>query len=150
MFSRNNQQLKTPSPIPSEVLKSINSLINETFEKSLMNKGLELETYGEIYENEIILIFSLVQTKDKSLNTISLFISDDLTPETKIEKKINYLINSSSEFFEILTNSSTSDTNEIYSPRWQKTELEGDNFFYKISRENIKLTIEANKLLEKN
>ena len=150
MCSRNNNQLSTPSPIPSEILNSINSLINETFEKSLNNKGLELETYGELYENEIILIFSLVQTKDKSLNTISLFISDDLTPETKIEKKINYLINSSSEFFEILTSSSISDTDQIYSPRWQKTELEGDNFFYKISRENIKLTIEANKLLEKN
>ena len=150
MFSRNNNQKKAPSPIPSEILDTINSLINETFEKSLKNKGLELETYGELYTDEIILIFSLVQTKDKNLNTISLFISDEITPETKIEKKINYLINSSSEFFEILTSSTGLEDEQIYSPRWQLTELDDKNFFYKISRENIRLTIEANKLLQKN
>ena len=46
-----------------------------------------------------------------------------------------------------ILNSSEEQLLELYSPRWQITDLKSDNFYYKISRENIQLTIEANKLL---
>lgn len=147
MFSRHETREEESKQIPEELLKFINNLIHETFHKSFSEKGLSLSVYGEMYENEIVLIFSLIKSNDHNMNTISLFISDDIDKNSKLEKKVDYLINSSSEFFETICQSSDEEIVELYSPRWQKTDLTSENFFYKISRENIELTIEANKLL---
>lgn len=144
MFSRKNHP-KYSSLIPNEVLTTITDLINESFGKSFKEKNLTLESYGELYEDEIILVLSLSTASLE--NTISLFISDDFTQKDDLKEKINHLVSASSEFFEIFTNSSEDEILELYSPDWKKTELSKNNFFYKISRENIKLTIEANKIL---
>ena len=144
MFSRKNHP-EYSSLIPTEILTTITDLINESFEKSFRERRLILESYGELYEDEIILVLSLSTATLE--NTISLFISDDFTQKDDLKEKINYLVSSSSEFFEIFVNSSDDEIIELYSPDWKKTELSKKNFFYKISRENIKLTIEANKIL---
>ena len=144
MFSRKNHP-EYSSLIPPEVLTTITDLINESFEKSFKERNLTLESYGELYEDEIILVLSLSTTTLE--NTISLFISDDFTQKDDLKEKINYLVSSSSEFFEIFINSSDEEIIELYSPDWKETELSKKNFFYKISRENIKLTMEANKIL---
>ena len=144
MFSRKNTA-EYSSLIPTEVLTTITDLINESFEKSFKERQLSLESYGELYEDEIILVLSLSTATLE--NTISLFISDDFTQKDNLKEKINYLVSSSSEFFEIFINSSEDEILELYSPDWKETELSTNNFFYKISRENIKLTIEANKIL---
>ena len=147
MFSRHDDRQEKSNQIPKEILSFIDKLIAETFEKRLKSKNLELSIFGELYENEIVLIFSLLNSQDPNLNTISLFVSDDISIDSKLEKKVDHLINSSSEFFETILNSSEEQLLELYSPRWQITDLKSDNFYYKISRENIQLTIEANKLL---
>ena len=144
MFSRKNHP-KYSSLIPTEVLLTITKLINESFEKSFQRKKLTLESYGELYEDEIILILSL--STPSLENTISLCISDDFTQKDDLKEKINYLVSSSSEFFEVFINSSEDEILELYSPDWKQTDLAENNFFYKISRENIKLTIAANKIL---
>lgn len=148
MFSRHTNREEKPNQIPTEILSFIDKLIEETFEKSLSQKNLDLNVYGELYENEIVLIFSLMKKHDTKLNTISLFISDDITPTTKLEKTVDSLINASSEFFETVSLSSEENLDDLYSPRWQKADSTSENFHYKISRENILLTIEANKLLD--
>jgi hypothetical protein len=147
MFSRHDDRQEKSNQIPKEILSFIDKLIAETFEIRLKSKNLELSIFGELYENEIVLIFSLLNSQDPNLNTISLFVSDDISTDSKLEKKVDHLINSSSEFFETILNSSEEQLLELYSPRWQITDLKSDNFYYKISRENIQLTIEANKLL---
>ena len=147
MFSRFDDRVEKANPLSLELVNFIQNLIQETFEENLKNKGLDLQVYGETYDNEIVLIFSLLNSKDSTANTISLFISDDISQESKIEEKIDFLINSSSDFFETICSSTEEELVEIYSPRWQETKLSTNNFYYKISRENIILTIEANKLL---
>jgi len=148
MFSRHINREEKPSQIPTEILNFIDKLIDETFKESFSKKNLKLSVFGELYENEIVLIFSLVNSTDSSLNTISLFISDDISPTTKLEKTVDSLINSSSEFFETVTSSTKDEIDSLYSPRWQQAESPTESFYYKVSRENIALTIEANKLLE--
>ena len=147
MFSRKDEVDNKSNPIPEKLLEFINKIIADTFEKSFSDKGLELKVFGELYDDEIVLIFSLQKKEDPNLNTISLFISDDIEANSKLEKKVDHLINSSSEFFETIIQSSETELLEIYTPRWQETDLPKDNFHYKISRENIELTIQANKLL---
>ena len=144
MFSRKNKDAETRL-VPSDVLSTITDLVNESFSQSFESKDMSLDLYGEIYSDEIVLIFSL-STKN-SENMISLFMSDDIHQDEDLKLKIDHLVESSSEFFEILTNSSSEEINELYSPEWKKSDIGKNDFFYKISRENIKLTIEANKIL---
>lgn len=148
MFSRHNERVEIANNIPSSILESIKNLVLGSFQKEFIKKGYDLEVFGELYDDEIVLIFSLENTNENSSKTLSLFISQDLDKDYKIEKKIDHLVSSSSEFFEIITTKSEEEIVDLYSPRWQESDLKKENFHYKISRENIKLTIEANKLLQ--
>lgn len=147
MFSRHNEREETANNIPPAILESIKTLIVDSFQEGLKKQGLTLDVFGELYDNEIVLIFSLEKGTESNVKTISLFISKDIETTEKLEKTVDHLVSSSSDFFEMITEKSAEDLFEIYSPRWQKSELENQNFYYKISRENINLTIEANKLL---
>ena len=146
MFSRKDRN-EAPSLIPAEILSPIKNLLTETFSSNLEKSNYKLDLYGEIYADEIIIIFSLIDMNKSDGNTISLFISDEYDQKSNLEEKINSIVNASSEFFEIIFSSSEEKLLEIYRPNWERTDLPKNNFYYKISRENIKLTIEANKLL---
>ena len=148
MFSRHNERAEIANNIPSTILDSIKKLVLDSFQKEFNKKGYELDVFGELYDDEIVLIFSLEKASENSSKTLSLFISQDLEKNNKIEKKIDHLVSSSSEFFEIITTKNEDEIVELYSPRWQKSDLNQENFHYKISRENIKLTLEANKILQ--
>tara|TARA_B100000886_G_scaffold258771_1_gene183708 strand:+ start:204 stop:650 length:447 start_codon:yes stop_codon:yes gene_type:complete len=145
MFSRKNGT--TSSTIPEQIIILINKIINDSFKTNFDSKNIYLETFGELYEDEILLIFSLLDKDDSNSNTISLFISDEIDPKTDLEKKVNELINASSEFFELLCSGTDEQLSEMYSPRWQKSTSGNEGFYFKISRENVRLTIEANKIL---
>ena len=146
MFSRIKNT--SPSLLPEELINAINSIINDSFGEQFSNKNLMLSSYGEMYENEIVLILSLIGHLNDT--SISLFMSDEIDEKTNLKDKIDQLVNSSSEFFEKFIHGTDEEILDMYTSDWQKADFPAADFYYKISRENIQLTIQANKLLGEN
>ena len=141
---------QTPSTILQSWLDEVNSVLNKTYQQQCLSLSTEIETFGEIYTDELAVAFSLVKKHHKLGKAITLFTSADLNSESNPKKMLDHILDSSSEFFDlILSGDLESSDGDIYQSVWTQTELKKDNFFYKISRENLNTTMKANELLKK-
>ena len=89
--------------------------------------------------------FSIMSRATDCTDAITLMVSGDLNEKDDPKKTLDHILNSSSEFFDLIFNDQGQDE---FQPNWVKTDLKKGNFFFKITRENVELTLLANKLLE--
>ncbi len=137
----------SPKPIPQDWLESASRLLNEAYDKQLKKENFYFDVFGQIFTEELLVVVSYLSEKNEGHAPITLFLSCDkshIETEKKVKETLeNYLEISGLFFDEIFSNK---DWNE-FEPNWQEVEHNKEKFFYKISRENINLTLEANKLL---
>lgn len=144
MFSRKHDTQGTA--LPQEWLDKAKSALDSRFEA--FNEAYEFFVFGEVYSDELLIIVSAV-SRNIELSPISFFISFDVHENDKnIDQKqvLENMLNTSELFFEEVFDT---DNWSDYSSLWLETEYKKTTFFYKATRENIYLTIEANKLLAK-
>jgi len=149
MLARNRTS-KNGKPIPTEWLESLNRLLNETYKTECKENGRYFDVFGEIYEGELLVVISYLSEKDEYLSPMTLFLSsepDQITSEDKIKETQKNFIDLAGLFFDEIF--STDDWDD-FEPNWQEVTHHKQNYFYKITRENINLTIEANGLLGKD
>lgn len=131
----------------AEGLKQI--LLNIYGEKCIQNEKT-FEIYGFSYPTEALLIISYVGL-DKFETPVSLFISSDLTDKTDTDKIMDNMFDSAGVFFDqYFSAEENNDSDAIwddYVLDWEESEFSGEKLFYKVTRENISLTMEANALL---
>jgi hypothetical protein len=144
MLSRNNEEIEGLE-LPQEWLNEITNAVYSTYESSIKSKNLSLKTYGELHKGEVCLAFCLSSIKSDNTNAVSLILSLDLKDKDDPKETLDNTINQSSEFFDLLFSGQKED---IFQPNWTKSDLKENNFYFKITRENIALSIEANKLLK--
>ena len=145
MLSRKISNMK-PTRIPQDWLDEVNAVLNETYQQQCSHLNVEMETFGEIYKDELCIAFSLIDKNNKFGKAITLFTSADLDDKSEPKKVFDYIFNSSSEFYDYIFDNKLED-GEIYQAKWEQTKLPNLNFFYKISRENLNTTKKANELL---
>lgn len=131
----------------AEGLKQI--LLNIYGEKCIQNEKT-FEIYGFSYPSEALLIISYVGL-DKFETPVSLFISSDLTDKTDTDKTMDNMFDSAGVFFDQYfsaeENNDSDDIWDDYVLDWEESEFSGEKLFYKVTRESISLTMEANALL---
>jgi hypothetical protein len=148
MLARNRTS-KIGKPIPTEWLESLNRLLNDTYKSECNQSSRYFDVFGEIYENELLVVISYLSEKDEYLSPITLFLSsglDQIATETKIKETQKNFIDLAGLFFDEIF---SSDDWDEFEPHWQEVTHHHQNYFYKITRENINMTIEANRLLGK-
>ena len=143
MLSRNNSSTDG-SKMPKDWLDNLSDFLNENYRDSLIAKNLVFKTFGEIHNNEICLGISLLNPNHEKSIPTTLILSSDIAKGPNSENNINKMIDFSGLIFDnyFLNN----DTIE-YQPNWTSEQFKNLTIFYKITRENIDLTIEANKML---
>lgn len=104
----------------------------------------EFEVYGASFEQEVLLIASLI---DLNGSPVSLFLSADLTTDQQPEKLMQTLVDKVGLFFDQYFAEPVSQRDDLYEPLWQERQEGSITLYYKVSRENIRLTLEANRLL---
>ena len=139
---------------PSEWIEGLNRILNKTYKTECLKEKRYFDVYGHIYEEELLLIVSYLSEKDELTTPITLFLSQDLPPvknsspleesEEKLKKSHDFLIDMVGLFFDDIF---ADPEKEFFSPHWEVLNHENLAVYYKISRENIALTLEANKLL---
>lgn len=146
MFARKTNS-KNGTSIPQDWLESFARLLNETYKKECDQLKRYFDVYGQIYSEELLLIVSWLSEENEALSPIACFLScekEDMNDEKKVKETQNNYIEVVGLFFdEIFSNSEW----DQFEPNWQEVSFKGHTYFFKLSRENINLTLEANRLL---
>lgn len=147
------KQTKKPSSLPKDFLKTVATLFQKQFKKSLA--GSDFLVYGDLYPDEIIFCVSLVHPK--SLRAVSLHISRDLpknigeNPEKVTEELKSMVDLAASWFAQCFEKGEGLETvlEEIseLNPAWEALEWDSQKLHVKVNRDNPVLEKAADKFL---
>jgi hypothetical protein len=146
MFARKSSS-KIGKSIPQDWLESLSRLLNESYQTECKNHGRYFDVYGQIYHEELLLVVSWLSELDEYVAPIACFLScetEHMNNEKKVKETQANFIEVIGLFFDEIFASEEWDE---FEPNWQEVHFKQQNYFFKLSRENINLTLEANKLL---
>lgn len=143
MFSRNNQE-EMGQNLPESWIKEVCSTLNEVYQSHFKLHNKKVEVYGFAYPNELLLIISLLDNQNDNKAPTTYLCSVDVTPKEQPLQLLHFLVDASGIFLDSYF--STPDWND-YCLDWQEVDHQKIKFFYKTTRENIALSIEASELL---
>lgn len=138
---------KNGKPMPQDWLESLSRLLNETYGSECKKQDRYFDVYGQIFQEELLLVVSWLSEKDEYQSPITLFLSSDashISDENKVKKTQEDYIAVVGLFFDEIFASEDFDG---FEPNWQEVTYKSEVYFFKLTRENINLTLDANKLL---
>lgn len=150
MFSRLDHE--TPAVFfPKEWAEGLKQILLNIYGEYCIKNEKTFEVFGFSYPNEVLLIISLVGL-DKFETPITLFISSDLNEKNASDKIMDNMFDSAGVFFDtyFAHDPSSEELWDEYILDWEETEFSSAKFFYKITRENISLSIQADLLLKED
>ncbi len=144
MLSRRDPERRGKA-IPTEWTSQVRNLLSQIYLDQCGRDAKEFSIYGELFEDEITLCVSLISITDiNGKLPISLVISSDLDDKKNAQKLLDQLVDCMGIFFdEVFSQSDWSN----YEAEWKQGVHKNNEFYYRSSRENIKLSLEADKLL---
>lgn len=146
MLARNKTS-KNGKSIPQDWAEGVARLMNETYQSECKQNGRYFDVFGQIYPEELLTVISYLSEKDEFTAPITVFLSCGPAHIANVEKvketQKNYIDIAGLLFDEIFS----SDDWDEFEPVWQDISHNGQTYFYKITRENVNATLEANKLL---
>jgi hypothetical protein len=139
-FSHKNEE-NSGTILPEKWVNQLSALIQETFPEMQNRKALY---WGEYFTNELLLIASIYnEATSKIPYTILLSIEINSTQEKEIKK----VLDSATQVLGVIIEDYLTSEEELeYVPTWTENQLQQQKFNYRITREDILLTLEANKL----
>ena len=147
MLGRHEESTQS-KPLPQDWQEGFISALNETYPDHSEKDGRFFDVYGALYESEFVVIVSYIHKADPLASPITIFLSHDLISDKKLMKKS--LKNVVDLVGEILDDIFATENWSDYCVNWTENHFQGDTFYYKITRENISLTLQANELLQGN
>ncbi len=142
MLSRYEQE-KSGIAFPEEWTKKFQDVLSSTYERDLAARGMHPSVYAMGYSNEILLIVTLSDQNAKAI-PVSYFASCDLDSKKAPLKQLQILSDSVGVFLDQYF--AEEDWNDFID-LWTEADLKDLKFFYKVVRENVGLTLEADRLL---
>lgn len=146
MLARNKNS-KGGKAIPQDWSEGLARLLNETYKRETKAQNRYFDVYGQIFSDELLVVTSWLSEKDEYESPITLFLSceaDQMNTEKKVKETQENFMDLIGLFFDEIF--ASDDWNE-FEPAWQEVGHNNQNYWYKITRENVNATLEANKLL---
>lgn len=138
---------KSGKNIPQDWSEGVARLLNETYATECKQNTRYFDVFGQIYTEELLMVVSYLSEKDEYLAPITLFLTCEaaqISGVTKVQETQKNYIELAGLFFDEIFSSEKWDE---FEPNWQEVAHKNQNYFFKISRENINASIEASKLL---
>lgn len=133
--------------IPGKDLSRFKKAVEEAYTEYFIQRSLDFELHGFLYPKEFVLNICIFSPKDLNITPTSLFCSVDLKDESPSEKIINTIVDYIGifldEFFQV-------DSWEDYFQRWESEDFKGQKLHYRITRENVILSLKAEELLNQD
>jgi hypothetical protein len=138
---------KVGKALPTDWIEGLSRLLNESYKVECKQNSRYFDVYGKAYPEELLIVVSYLSEDDEYLAPITLFLSsepDQIVNEDKVKETQKNFIDIVGLFFDEIFADQEWDQ---FEPLWQEVSHKNQNYFYKISRENINSTLEADKLL---
>lgn len=145
MFSRNSSD-ESPIFFPEKWQKKYKQVLLNTYGDKCLNNEMTFNIWALTYPAELVLIVSYLSL-DPNQIPLTYFVSADLPEEKNAQKFIDLMFDSAGIFFDNYFASQDDELFEEYQFEWNEFEFSGAKLFYRATRENIELTLEAEKLL---
>lgn len=138
---------KTGKALPTDWIEGLSRLLNETYKTECTKHKRYFDVYGQVYPEELLVVVSWLSEEQEGIAPVTCFLScnpDQIDTEKKVkETQANYIDVVGLFFDEIFAQEDWSE----FEPLWQEVSYKGQTYFFRLSRENINLTLEANRLL---
>jgi len=144
MFSRKNE-MEAGTALPKEWLEDCKGLLESVYKNQCDKQNHYFEVCGEIYKDELVFITSILDKDTVNAIPITMTLSISINEKTDNKAILNSMVDASGMVLDTIFNSETDE--DIYSINWSEMKFKKHELYYKITRENVLLTIEANKLL---
>lgn len=142
-----SSDISTGKSLPPEWTEEFLRVLTETYAQQLEKDNKFFDVYGRIFDEEFVVIASYMHHGDSLAAPVSVFISHDTTKDSKeLSKALKDLVDLSGHIFDDIF--SKENWNE-YVPHWTENKFNSSVFHYKITRENISLSLQAEELLKK-
>ncbi len=147
MFSRKNYELDDGKDLPVEWSEKVATLFNQNFSEHCLEQKKSFDVFGKIYQDELLIIISWLENENFNNYPITIFLSADIFNQKNTQEALDHLVDIAGLFFdEYFSDENWND----FEPNWKETLHKKNDYYYKITRENIALTVEADKLLSKD
>jgi hypothetical protein len=143
MHSRKEQQA-AGIELPASWRETVTELLYSTYEEQCIKSNRSFEVFGQTFPDEVFLAISLLDQNDQAAIPVTCSLSSDLSSTDKSDKIIETLIDSVGMIFDDYFSSENWDE---FTPIWTDIEFKGIKIYYKITRENVALSLLADKLL---
>ena len=139
--------ISSGSSLPQEWIESFIKVLTDTYFEQTEKDNRLFDVYAMTFSSEFVVIISYIHHDDHFAAPVSVFISHDLQPDSsKMKNTLDNIINLAGHIFDDIF--SVEQWSE-FNPNWTENDFKGDKFFYKITRENIGLTLQAEEILKK-
>jgi hypothetical protein len=138
---------KKGTDVPQDWTDRLSLELNETYQDSCKKHNRIFDVYGQIYNDELLVVASWLSENDQYTAPITCFLScekDQFKTEQNFKATENDFVDIFGLFFDEIF---SQDEWDEFEPNWQEVKYKKETYFYKLSRENIELTLEADKLL---
>jgi len=144
MLSRKEQD-KAGSELPENWCEQTELTLYSTYQTHCDNSNKNFKVHGFTYQDELFLTASYQSLVDEKMTPVTYVVSADFFGKGQnVEKLLNTLVDTIGIFFDQYF--SETDWND-YQVIWTEGSYNGQDFFYKVTRENIALSIQAEQLL---
>ncbi|MFT6069770.1 MAG: hypothetical protein ACJAT2_001683 [Bacteriovoracaceae bacterium] len=146
MLSRKEQTVKA-NFFPKKWTAEVKNILEGLYKPQCDARDLYIEVHAITYPNELILAVSLLDKELETVIPITYMASADLNEKENPEEILNLLVDSIGFFFDNFFNLEEDPNETIYSSDWEESKVKDKAFHFKITRENIGLSLMADALL---
>jgi hypothetical protein len=149
MIFKNHETLGTKFPKIWE--EKVELSFQDTFNKDKDLTNAFYRAFGSINQNEILTAIGLTCLSGNDPLNFSIFVSKEVTEEQMNRPKdLSTLKNDMVDILGVLFNEVLKEKEDIpFSARWEQYTFKRQEYYYRISRENLELYLKAQELLLK-
>jgi hypothetical protein len=150
MFARLNHEV-TPVLFPKEWSENVKKTLLNIYGEKCIKEDRTFEIFTFTYPTELLLIISYTSL-DKMKAPITLFLSSNLEEQKDPKKTMNNLFDAVGVFYDSHFANNTdleSALSDEFIYEWQEADFAKQQIYYKVTRENIALSLEAESILNK-
>lgn len=145
MFQRIDTEI-LPLELPEKWRQELKQSLLNVYGDHCLKNDKTFEVYAYTFPNELLIIASFVGM-NPSIIPITLFLSADLNQKTDPKNLFDSLLDNIAVFFDQYFQNINNEDWDEYVYEWQEEVVNRQTFYYKVTRENIALTLEAERLL---
>ncbi|MCO4754755.1 MAG: hypothetical protein KC478_09735 [Bacteriovoracaceae bacterium] len=134
--------------LPTEWTEEVVKVLTETYLERSEKDNRFFDVHAQSFEKETVVVISYIHHSDQLAAPISIFISlenDEKMDSKELSKALKALVDLSGHVLDDIF--AQEDWNEFF-PNWTENKFKDYTFHYKITRENVSLSLQAEEILK--